>query len=298
MSLWIWLRAEWDRVAGFGLVLLGALFLFLGYQGMKDSPFVAEQLTYIATGGLGGLCCVALGAAMLISADLHDEWRKLDRIEAAMRDQPVRPPREALDALSAGGERRPVIERSTNDSTPGLSRRANANAAIALDRKSDHRERRNLSLALPLDWRGDGLRRTFLLSILALLVPLSLMTAGWRQAAQTADFDTAAKGLGLSMVGVALTAAVGGIHTSWLRWKVTRRQAQLFRIHLLEALLADQAQRADSERPASNDEVFITPGRQRFHRAGCAALRGRVASKASRSELDSSFSPCGLCDET
>jgi len=82
-----WLRSEWDRVAGYGLVLLGALFLLLGYHGVKTSPFLAEELAFIASGGLGGIFCLGLGVGLLLSADLHDEWRKLDRIEAAIREQ-------------------------------------------------------------------------------------------------------------------------------------------------------------------------------------------------------------------
>ena len=50
-----WLRAEWDRVLGFTLIALGAVLLVLGYLGVSDSPYVAEQLSYIVSGGLGGL---------------------------------------------------------------------------------------------------------------------------------------------------------------------------------------------------------------------------------------------------
>ena len=55
MDLMTWLRAEWDRVLGFTLIALGAVLLVLGYLGVSDSPYVAEQLSYIVSGGLGGL---------------------------------------------------------------------------------------------------------------------------------------------------------------------------------------------------------------------------------------------------
>jgi hypothetical protein len=80
-----WLRAEWDRVAGYCLIALGALLLVLGYAGVSGSPYVAEGLSYIMSGGVGGLFLLGAGATLLISADLHDEWRKLDRVEAALR---------------------------------------------------------------------------------------------------------------------------------------------------------------------------------------------------------------------
>ena len=54
MKFSTWLRAEWDRVAGFGLVGLGAVFVLLGYLGVRGTPFVAEQMAYMASGGIGG----------------------------------------------------------------------------------------------------------------------------------------------------------------------------------------------------------------------------------------------------
>ncbi|MGH2668639.1 MAG: hypothetical protein ACRDH5_05890 [bacterium] len=85
MDLSNWLRAEWDRVAGFALIILGAVFLVLGYIGVSDSPYMVENLSYITSGGIGGLFMLGAGATLLVSADLHDEWRKLDRVEDAIR---------------------------------------------------------------------------------------------------------------------------------------------------------------------------------------------------------------------
>jgi hypothetical protein len=83
-----WLRAEWDRVAGVVLVAIGALALVLGYRGVANSGYVAEQLAYVVSGGLGGLFCLGLGAVFLLRSDLHDHWRQLDRVEAAIRREP------------------------------------------------------------------------------------------------------------------------------------------------------------------------------------------------------------------
>ncbi len=87
MKLWAWVRTEWDRVAGVALIVLGAVLLGFGYHGVSNSPYVAEELAYIVSGGLGGLFCLGVGAGLLISADLHDEWRKLERLEAAIRGE-------------------------------------------------------------------------------------------------------------------------------------------------------------------------------------------------------------------
>ena len=101
MKFSTWLRAEWDRVAGFGLIGLGALFVLLGYLGVRGTPFVAEQMAYIASGGIGGLFCLGFGAALLLTADLHDEWRKLDRLEAELRSDAMPEP----ESHPAGGTR-------------------------------------------------------------------------------------------------------------------------------------------------------------------------------------------------
>jgi hypothetical protein len=84
-----WLRSEWDRVLGFSLVALGAIFLVVGYAGVSGSPYAADQLSYIVSGGLGGLFCLGAGATFLITADIHDEWRKLDQVEDALRSKEI-----------------------------------------------------------------------------------------------------------------------------------------------------------------------------------------------------------------
>ena len=116
MDLKKWLRAEWDRVAGFTLMGLGALCLLLGYLGVSDSPYVAEGLSYVMSGGIGGLFLLGAGATLLITADLHDGWRKLDRVEEALRSggavpiTPLAPAAEEPVEAEVEGEleRRPV----------------------------------------------------------------------------------------------------------------------------------------------------------------------------------------------
>lgn len=76
-----WLRKNPDRVGAWVAIVLGALVLYLGWDGASATAYPAEQLPYIISGGIGGALLVALGATLLLSADLRDEWRKLDRIE-------------------------------------------------------------------------------------------------------------------------------------------------------------------------------------------------------------------------
>ncbi len=78
------LKSQWDRIAAVACVIGGVILLIVGYQGIADSPYVAEELAYLISGGLGGVFLLGIGATLYVSADMHDEWRKLDRIEDAI----------------------------------------------------------------------------------------------------------------------------------------------------------------------------------------------------------------------
>jgi hypothetical protein len=79
-------RAQWDRVAAISCVLIGLLSLLLGWLGVSDTEYVAEQMSYFASGGLFGIFLLGVGVALWISADMRDEWRKLDRVEELLVD--------------------------------------------------------------------------------------------------------------------------------------------------------------------------------------------------------------------
>jgi hypothetical protein len=53
----------------------------LGWLGVRSEALTQKQIPYIVSGGLGGLLLVGVGAMLWLSADLRDEWRKLDAIE-------------------------------------------------------------------------------------------------------------------------------------------------------------------------------------------------------------------------
>jgi len=79
-----WLRLQWDRTAAAALMGFGLLGLLVGWHGVSGTPFPAEQIPYVISGGLLGLFLLGLGAVFWLSADLRDEWRKLDRIEESL----------------------------------------------------------------------------------------------------------------------------------------------------------------------------------------------------------------------
>lgn len=82
-----WVREQWDRCAAWVCVAAGVLMLILGWVGVSDTPYTAQQIPYLASNGLGGIFLLGLGAMLWLSADLRDEWRKLDSIEGAIREQ-------------------------------------------------------------------------------------------------------------------------------------------------------------------------------------------------------------------
>ena len=81
----LFVRANLDRVVGWSLISGGAVALLLGWLGASGTPLPSEQIPYIISGALGGLILVGVGTTLLISADLSDEWRKLDEIRDELR---------------------------------------------------------------------------------------------------------------------------------------------------------------------------------------------------------------------
>ena len=84
MNLGTWLRLAWDRAAAVVLIAAGAVALVLGWVGVSGEAFPAKQLPYIISGSIAGVFVLGLGTLCWLSADMRDEWTKLDRIEDAL----------------------------------------------------------------------------------------------------------------------------------------------------------------------------------------------------------------------
>ena len=92
MDLKTWLRAQWDRVLGACAVLVGLVAILLGYRGVAGTPFPAEQIPYVISGAVVGIALIGIGLTSWLSADLRDEWRKLDVIDESLRRLADAPP--------------------------------------------------------------------------------------------------------------------------------------------------------------------------------------------------------------
>jgi hypothetical protein len=75
---------SWRVIAGWALVLAGVVLLALGWYGVSGDPDVARQLSYLVSGGLGGLLTGIVGVALLVSDDLRSDRERLGRVESAM----------------------------------------------------------------------------------------------------------------------------------------------------------------------------------------------------------------------
>ncbi|MEA3018713.1 MAG: hypothetical protein QOI47_237 [Actinomycetota bacterium] len=115
-----WCQVQWDRALAIALTVVGAIALILGWIGVSAALVPSQQLPFIISGGIGSLFILGIAAALWISADLQDEWRKLDRLEEVLRT----PPSAAADDRTDDGDattpeangsssRRPRPRRST-----------------------------------------------------------------------------------------------------------------------------------------------------------------------------------------
>ena len=84
MQLVQWLRVAWDRAAAIAVIALGAVVVVVGWIGVSGEAYLAKQLPFMMSGGVGGLFLLGVGALFWLSSDLRDEWTKLDRIEEAL----------------------------------------------------------------------------------------------------------------------------------------------------------------------------------------------------------------------
>lgn len=105
------LRLQWDRAAAWVVVAAGAVALVLGYRGVSGTAYLVEQVPYIVSGAVLGVFLLGLGAMLWLSADLRDEWRKLDDLEQAIstglqRLETIAEAREAEKAPVAGNGNR------------------------------------------------------------------------------------------------------------------------------------------------------------------------------------------------
>ncbi len=84
MSYLRWIQNQWDRSIGIAAGVVGAAALLIGAVQTSRALYPAQQIPYLVSGGLLGLFLLGVGATAWLSADLRDEWRKLDELHDAV----------------------------------------------------------------------------------------------------------------------------------------------------------------------------------------------------------------------
>jgi len=100
MELSMYWKAFWDRITAVVASALGLAALLIGWLGTAHAVYATEQIPYIVSGATGGLFLLGVGATLWVSADLRDEWRKLDALEDAVSKLTL----TDTDVLTVSGE--------------------------------------------------------------------------------------------------------------------------------------------------------------------------------------------------
>jgi hypothetical protein len=79
------LRNQWDRAGACLATVIGLVALLLGYFGISGTSYTQEQLPYLISGGAFGLFMLGIAGVLWLTADLRDEWRKLDDLDGHLQ---------------------------------------------------------------------------------------------------------------------------------------------------------------------------------------------------------------------
>ena len=257
MDVLTWLRAQADRVLGFALVAAGAVALVIGYEKAADTRYLAEQITVLISGGLGGIFCLGAGATLLVCADIRDEWRKLDRIEAVllhMSDALGLPPPPGPPE-TAGGD--------------GLPRRL-SNSAIT-------------STALVIMAVGGILvAGGWQASASTTVGSNAIDAAGWSSA-------------GIIVAGVGAAALIITLKRA-VQLREARVLSPVALYGAWQEAGLRMAVRSGPDTVERATTVRFAAGLRHFHRAGCAAVAEVATDSCERAVAAERLAPCPLCE--
>jgi hypothetical protein len=264
------LKSQWDRVAAFVCLVAGVIALIVGYHGVAHTKYTPDALAYLISGGLGGVFLLGVGGLLYSSADMHDEWRKLDRIEAAI----LRLAPEQLES------------RAADDAEPARpAARAAANGG-----------RRAAPVSVGLAQRiigGDAVVLTNRLPGAALAVALLCGFLAWYHAAHVSTQRAAYSATGWATLVVVLAVAAVAIQAGvGKRRLLARRRALLRRFDTGEPVAAVAARRETAD-----GRLLVIDGGRYAHAASCAMLNGEAASEVDPAALPAGVERCAICVE-
>jgi hypothetical protein len=99
-----WIRLQWDRALAVCAAVAGVVLLIVGWVDVSSTAYVAKQIPYVVSAGLGGIAALIIAGTLWLSADLRDEWRALDRLEGGQEEtqSEIAELTERLHALESG----------------------------------------------------------------------------------------------------------------------------------------------------------------------------------------------------
>ena len=83
------MKLRWDKLGGLlGILycLVGALLIFLGWNGAASYDRVSAQIPYVVSGGIAGLALVVLGSALLVAQSHRGDRAALQATLDDLRD--------------------------------------------------------------------------------------------------------------------------------------------------------------------------------------------------------------------
>ena len=89
MNVYEWFRYRWERTAAAIAALVGLIMVIVGWFGVSGSSLVTEQIPYLASGAVGGAFALGVAGTLWLSADLRDEFVKLDEIYQVLTGEAV-----------------------------------------------------------------------------------------------------------------------------------------------------------------------------------------------------------------
>jgi hypothetical protein len=102
MEIARWIKSQLDRVLAIVACIAGLVLVGIGWAGVSRSTLVTQQIPYLASGGLFGIFLLGISATLWLSADLRDEWRKLEDIHRSLDSEPL----STAPTTTVGEERR------------------------------------------------------------------------------------------------------------------------------------------------------------------------------------------------
>lgn len=249
------LRSQWDRSLVWLLAGASLVVMLSGHQQLARSTSNTEQVAFLISAGFGGLFLLCIGITLLLVAELRDTDHKLDRIDLALRGEPLAAPRQVL-----------ALE-------PGRSPSGCEAAARATGTRS---------------W----LSRPVLVCTACWLLGGALVTGGWLTAAGTGSVARAMDGLALAAAG--LTLAVAGLVNLALGLGTGRaRRLRNFSAAFVD--FESSAAIDQDAGPGDSGECWSAAGLRRFHRRFCVALVHAEGTPHRVDVTTSDLEPCLIC---